>query len=69
MAAVRPRKPDNERPYRYVRQDFFLARSFRNMDDLNAQFDDWRTTIANPRRHATTRAGSSTSISPRSSRI
>ena len=24
------------------------------MDDLNAQFDDWRTTIANPRRHATT---------------
>jgi transposase len=43
-----------ERPYRYVRQDFFLARSFRNMDDLNAQFEDWRTTIANPRRHATT---------------
>lgn len=43
-----------ERPYRYVRQDFFLARTFQNMDDLNAQFEDWRTTIANPRRHATT---------------
>ena len=43
-----------ERPYRYVRQDFFLARSFRNLDDLNARFDDWRATIANPRRHATT---------------
>ena len=27
-----------ERPYRYVRQDFWLARSFRNLDDLNAQF-------------------------------
>lgn len=44
-----------ERPYRYVRQDFWLARSFRNLDDLNAQFDDWRTRIANPRVHATTR--------------
>ena len=43
-----------ERPYRYVRQDFWLARSFRNLDDLNAQFDDWRTQIANPRVHATT---------------
>ena len=36
-------------------QDFWLARSFRNLDDLNAQFDDWRTQIANPRVHATTR--------------
>lgn len=44
-----------ERSYRYVRQDFFLARTFRDMDDLNAQFDDWRRTIANPRVHATTR--------------
>ena len=25
-----------ERPYRYIREDFFLARSFRNLDDLNA---------------------------------
>lgn len=43
-----------ERPHRYVRQDFFLARAFRNIDDLNAQFDTWRTGIANPRVHATT---------------
>ena len=43
-----------EQPYRYVRQDFFLARTFRDMDDLNAQFDAWRTEIANPRVHATT---------------
>jgi len=43
-----------ERPFRYIRQDFFLGRSFRNMDDLNAQFDQWRTGIANPRVHATT---------------
>ena len=44
-----------ERPYRYIREDFFLARTFRDLDDLNAQFDDWRTTVANARVHATTR--------------
>lgn len=44
-----------ERPFRYIRQDFFLARTFRNLDDLNAQFDRWRTGVANPRVHATTR--------------
>jgi transposase len=44
-----------ERPYRYVREDFFLARSFRNLEDLNAQFEAWRTTVANARIHATTR--------------
>jgi transposase len=44
-----------ERPFRYIRQDFFLARTFRNLDDLNAQFDAWRTEVANPRVHATTR--------------
>ena len=43
-----------ERPFRYVRQDFFLARSFRDLDDLNRQFEHWRTTLANPRTHATT---------------
>ena len=26
-----------ERPYRYVRQDFFLGRQFQNLEDLNAQ--------------------------------
>ena len=44
-----------ERPYRYIRQDFFLARRFRNLDDLNAQFRTWLDEIANPRRHASTR--------------
>lgn len=43
-----------ERPYRYVRQDFFLARRFRDLDDLNAQFEAWRSGIANARVHATT---------------
>jgi transposase len=43
-----------ERPYRYIRQDFFLGRSFRDLEDLNAQFCDWRATIANQRRHGTT---------------
>jgi hypothetical protein len=25
-----------ERPFSYIRQDFFVGRSFRNLDDLNA---------------------------------
>ncbi|WGF90218.1 IS21 family transposase [Marinivivus vitaminiproducens] len=44
-----------ERPFRYIREDFFLARSFRNLDDLNAQLRYWLETVANPRVHATTR--------------
>jgi len=44
-----------ERPFRYIRQDFFLARTFRDIDDLNAQFEAWRMKVANPRVHATTR--------------
>ncbi|MCW2240543.1 transposase [Azospirillum canadense] len=43
-----------ERPFRYVREDFFLARTFRNLDDLNAQFTQWLDQVANVRRHATT---------------
>ncbi|WP_291736598.1 hypothetical protein [Leisingera sp. F5] len=43
-----------ERPFRYIRQGFFLARTFRNIDDLSAQFDAWLYEIANPRVHATT---------------
>jgi len=43
-----------ERPFSYIRQDFFLARTFRNLDDLNAQLDDWLTTVANLRMHGTT---------------
>jgi hypothetical protein len=30
-----------ERPFRYIRQDFFLARSCRNLDDLNRQLGHW----------------------------
>jgi transposase len=43
-----------ERPFRYVREDFFLARSFRNLEDLNIQFTQWLDQLANRRRHATT---------------
>jgi transposase len=44
-----------ERPFRYIREDFFLGRSFRNLDDLNAQFRQWLEQVANLRIHATTR--------------
>ena len=44
-----------ERPFRYVREDFFLGRSFRNLDDLNVQFPEWLDHVANRRVHATTR--------------
>jgi transposase len=44
-----------ERPFRYIREDFFLAGSFRNLEDLNGQLRHWLGTVANPRVHATTR--------------
>jgi len=44
-----------ERPFRYIREDFFLARTFRNLDDLNEQLRGWLDQVANPRLHATTR--------------
>jgi transposase len=43
-----------ERPYRYIRQDFFLGRTFQNLQDLNGQFTEWLATVANRRRHGTT---------------
>jgi transposase len=43
-----------ERPFSYIRQDFFLGRSFRNLDDLNAQLTGWLDTVANARIHGTT---------------
>ena len=53
--ACRPYRPKTkgkvERPFRYIREDFFLGASFRNLDDLNAQLRHW---LANPRVHATT---------------
>lgn len=43
-----------ERPFRYIREDFFLGRGFRNLDDLNSQFRQWLDEVANLRTHATT---------------
>jgi transposase len=43
-----------ERPFRYIRQDFFLAGTFQDLDDLNAQLQRWLDTVANARVHATT---------------
>ena len=43
-----------ERPFRYIREDFFLGRSFRNLEDLNVQLIDWLGTVANVRLHGTT---------------
>jgi Mu transposase-like protein len=50
-----PVKGKVERPYRYLREDFFLGRSFRNLDDLNQQLRQWLDQVANVRVHATTR--------------
>ena len=44
-----------ERPFRYIREDFFLGRSFCNLPDLNGQFRQWLDQVANVRTHATTR--------------
>ena len=43
-----------ERPFRYIREDFFLGGVFRNLDDLNEQLRHWLDMVANPRLHATT---------------
>jgi transposase len=43
-----------ERPFRYIRQDFFLARMFADLADLNRQFTAWLGDVANARTHATT---------------
>lgn len=56
--ACRPYRPKTkgkvERPFRYIREDFFLGACFRNLDDLNGQLRHWLDTVANPRVHATT---------------
>jgi transposase len=39
-----------ERQIQYLRTSFFAARSFRDVDDLNAQFRRWRDEIAHRRR-------------------
>jgi transposase len=43
-----------ERPFRYIREDFFLAGRFRNLDDLNVQLRQWLDQVAKVRVHATT---------------
>lgn len=53
--AYRPEtKGKVERPFRYIREDFFLGASFADLDDLNAQLAGWLAGVANPRVHATT---------------
>lgn len=43
-----------ERPYRYIRADFFMARRFADIDDMNGQLRHWLGTVANVRLHGTT---------------
>ena len=53
--AYRPRtKGKVERPYRYVREDFFLGSQFDDIDDLNQKFRSWLDEVANRRLHRTT---------------
>lgn len=56
--ACRPYRPETkgkvERPFRYIREDFFLGTVFRDIDDLNAKLARWLADVANPRLHATT---------------
>ena len=39
-----------ERAIRYLREAFFAARTFQDVEDLNAQFVHWRDTVAHARR-------------------
>ena len=43
-----------ERPFRYVRANFFMARRFANLEDLNRQLRVWLDTVANARQHGST---------------
>jgi transposase len=43
-----------ERPFRYIRADFFLARTFVDLNDLNRQLRSWLADVANARRHGST---------------
>jgi transposase len=40
-----------ERQIRYLRDSFFVARSFRDVADLNRQFERWRDEVAHRRSH------------------
>ena len=43
-----------ERPYRYIRADFFMARAFADLADMNGQLRQWLDTVASVRVHGTT---------------
>ena len=43
-----------ERPFRYIRADFFMARRFADIGDMNRQLRHWLDTVANARRHGST---------------
>lgn len=43
-----------ERSFRYIRADFFMARQFTDLGDMNRQLRHWLETVANARVHATT---------------
>lgn len=43
-----------ERPFRYIRADFFMAREFTDIQDMNHQMRHWLDTVANVRLHAGT---------------
>ena len=43
-----------ERPFPYIRSNFFLGRSFRDLADLNVQALSWLDTVAHARLHGTT---------------
>ena len=43
-----------ERPYRYIRADFFMARRFSDIGDMNRQLRQWLDAVANVRLHGTT---------------
>ena len=49
-----PRPRVRSGAFRYIREDFFLGTSFRNLDDLNIHLRRWLDTVATPRLHATT---------------
>ncbi|TXI62007.1 IS21 family transposase [Mycolicibacterium mageritense] len=60
LIQARPYDPETkgvvERANGYLGSSFLPGRTFRSPQDFNAQLSDWLTRVANPRRHATTRA-------------
>jgi transposase len=42
-----------ERPVRYLKDNFWVGRQFSSLDDLQAQGDAWRDSVANVRLHGT----------------